>query len=589
MQRITRSRLALSRRSLIRASLTGVATLVIGLAALAQGELVFVRQPVTQQSGWLQDIASSPDGGAITIEQIPYSQDTLLSKIRRDGSVEWNRTVSNTQLRWLDDDAGGDFVACGVSSGDVVIVRLAANGTELWRTVLPPSSEGTHSLRVSDSGDIYVAWYGAWSSSYGPPTYLSKLSSAGTVLWTSSVNSSSGLAVTQSNGAYYSGGSVIGRLNSNGQNAWDLNISSLNIYVEDACVDAQGAGIFCGRAASNSTFGSPIGNDDAIIFRVLPGGAINWVRRFGTPYNDSALCIFKDATGFVVSGETGGRFGGTPNGSADVWICSIDASGNMAWSNQIGSGLADNVRNIVSDSQGGTFVFGNGGPIPGTGATTGGEWIARFGYFDCFADADGDTFGEDGNIVLSPTACSNGLSFVDTDCDDTRVDVYPNAPELCDGVDNDCDGAVDEGFISNYCTAGTSTSGCVATMSSQGAPSRTAGSGFNLICSNVEGQRYGLILYGTAPGAALWAINGTSYICVAPPQGRTDPQTSGGTSGGCNGTFTIDFNLYLATHPNSVGAPYSAGQYLYAQGWYRDPAAPKGTNLSNGIQFAFCN
>jgi hypothetical protein len=126
-------------------------------------------------------------------------------------------------------------------------------------------------------------------------------------------------------------------------------------------------------------------------------------------------------------------------------------------------------------------------------------------------------------------------------------------------------------------------------MSSQGAPSRTAGSGFNLICSNVEGQRYGLILYGTAPGAALWAINGTSYICVAPPQGRTDPQTSGGTSGGCNGTFTIDFNLYLATHPNSVGAPYSAGQYLYAQGWYRDPAAPKGTNLSNGIQFAFCN
>ena len=60
-------------------------------------------------------------------------------------------------------------------------------------------------------------------------------------------------------------------------------------------------------------------------------------------------------------------------------------------------------------------------------------------------DGDGDGFG-DINASSTQTACDQPSGYVndDTDCDDAEASTYPNAPEYCDTVDNDCDGTTDE-------------------------------------------------------------------------------------------------------------------------------------------------
>jgi len=60
-----------------------------------------------------------------------------------------------------------------------------------------------------------------------------------------------------------------------------------------------------------------------------------------------------------------------------------------------------------------------------------------------YADVDGDGYGDAGS---GATACSQPSGYVAdaTDCDDGESLANPGAAELCDGLDNDCDGVTDE-------------------------------------------------------------------------------------------------------------------------------------------------
>ncbi|NUP94696.1 MAG: PD40 domain-containing protein [Planctomycetaceae bacterium] len=146
--------------------------------------------------------------------------------------------------------------------------------------------------------------------------------------------------------------------------------------------------------------------------------------------------------------------------------------------------------------------------------------------------------------------------------------------------------ALSELNIYTYCTSGTTVHGCVPSISSTGIPSASTPSGFNVIVNNLEGDRYGLLYYGFYSAAVPWAPSSTSFRCVSLPMQRTGVLESGGTAGQCNGHLQIDFNAWLHAHPASLGSPFVSGQVFHMQGWFRDPGAPKQTNLSNALRFA---
>jgi hypothetical protein len=70
-----------------------------------------------------------------------------------------------------------------------------------------------------------------------------------------------------------------------------------------------------------------------------------------------------------------------------------------------------------------------------------------------YLDSDGDGYG-DGAVTQQACTLPGGHADNSLDCNDNNAEVYPNAPEICDGVDNQCPGDAGYGGLDENAVCG---------------------------------------------------------------------------------------------------------------------------------------
>ena len=155
-----------------------------------------------------------------------------------------------------------------------------------------------------------------------------------------------------------------------------------------------------------------------------------------------------------------------------------------------------------------------------------------------YADMDGDTYGDAGNTVSTCDGTPEGYVADNTDCNDGDGAVNPGASEVCNGVDDNCDGNTDEGVTTTfyadadgdtYGDAGSTTEACSAPEGyvadntdcndGDGAINPGASEVCNGIDDNCDGNTDEGVLstfYADADGDTYGDAGSTTEACSAP-------------------------------------------------------------------------
>jgi len=287
--------------------------------------------------------------------------DGFLAKYDVSGDLLWSRqigTIAWDECAAVAVDSADNSLVTGVTRGelagtnlgeiDAYLIKHDPFGNLLWsRQIGTRFDEEITSVAVDGFDNIYISGHTdgslAGENAGDADIFLSKYSASGGLLW------------SRQFGTFTS----------------DFNST--------VAVDKAGNAFVTGN-----TFGDLVttnaGFVDGFLFKYDVSGNLLWSRQFGTALPDFSYAVAVDNDGNAfVSGSTSGDLGGTNQGDHDAFLLKFDESGNLLWSQQLGTRDGDVNISIAVDVAGAAYILGSSrGDLVGSGAGGSIGFLAKY-------------------------------------------------------------------------------------------------------------------------------------------------------------------------------------------------------------------
>lgn len=385
--------------------------------------------------------------------------DVWIISLNDIGEIEWQKSLGGSSFDYaysVQQTLDGGFIVVGSSEslgGDVSNHHgPVGHEPDFWV------------VKLNNIGDI------EWEHSFGgleaeEATSVIQMSDGGYVIAGYTSSNDGDVSGLHGMVGFYSDFWVI-RLDSLGNLIWQKCLGGTGDEIAFALTKTTAEKILITGIAHSSdgdvTWQHP--GDEIWVIQLDTNGEIDWAQTYGGDNDDMGYGIIKNnENDYYIIGTTKSYDAVTNwHGYIDYWLLNIDSIGNIksescyGGSEQEGSPYFLDLIDLQKTIDGGLIFAGStqsdDGDVSGLHNEVGlgsDFWIVKLcspeNEIWYYADADSDGFGNS-EIALKSCVIQEGYVLDSTDCDDSNIEIHPGSTEVLNGIDDNCDGWIDDGL-----------------------------------------------------------------------------------------------------------------------------------------------